>query len=236
MMQERRRRTVAGFSCGQLLLLSLFVIVIALTAGLVFGYSLGLFDSFLQRDKLPVEPTLTESNEPTGAASADASPEASTQQFQTTTTALESTSTPADEPATETPSLPATETTTPTTPPTVPANVCTQVDLDYLNVTSNIVAWRLSNDSGQAFILNRIEITWPGSNDAIFNAFLDGEVIWSGQDLVSPTIITTWFGEHSNRVLGTLSRLEFFFGTNAASSGYDLTIGFENGCVVSQSR
>jgi hypothetical protein len=116
---------------------------------------------------------------------------------------------------------------------TPPVGACTQLDLSFLNVTSNITGWRLQNDSGSALAITRIEIEWPRSNDAIFNVFMDGTVIWSGEGLDSPTIMTTWIGDTGDRSVDTLSLVEFFFGTSAASSGYDLRIWFANGCEVS---
>jgi hypothetical protein len=81
-------------------------------------------------------------------------------------------------------------------------------------------------------VISRIEITWPESNDAIFNAFLNGKVIWLGEDLVPPTILTTWFGEEEDRQLQGVMSLEFFFGTQAAASGYGLRVQFSNGCAI----
>jgi len=236
MSQKRTRkgRKIAGITCGQGLLLFLLVVVVAFGAALAFGYSLGVFDRFFPQASATDHPTLSpdvledtpvpEIIEPSLQPGEDIETLSSTESVDNTPK------------ATETGSTITTATLTPTPPPTVPANVCAQLDLSYLNATSNIAAWRVSNTSGQPFTLNRIEIAWPGSNDAIFNAFLDGEVIWSGQDLISPTIITSWFGEHDDRTVDSLSRLEFFFGTEAAMAGYDLELWFENGCQVATSR
>ncbi|MEA1977371.1 MAG: hypothetical protein U9N80_05680, partial [Chloroflexota bacterium] len=144
-------------------------------------------------------------------------------------------------PGTETPTAnstvqtatPATQIATPGHTLTPPADICAQLDLRFLSATSNIAAWRLQNDSGVALTITRIEIDWPKSNDAIFNTFLNGKVIWSDEDLTSPTIITTWIGDPEDRSADRLSRVEFFFGTLAAHGGYDLHLWFENGCEVS---
>jgi hypothetical protein len=236
MSQKRKRRgqKIAGLTCGQMLLLFFLVVVVATGAALAFGYSLGIFDRFFAQqsaiDQLTSPPEVH-----------DATPEPETIEPSSQPDMASGTVSPTEigtitPVATETGSAITTATWTPTTPPTAPADVCAQLNLSYLNATSNIVAWRVSNTSGQPFTLDRIETTWPGSNDAIFNAFLDGDVIWSGQDLVSPTIITSWFGERDDRTIVSLSRLEFFFGTAAAESGYDLILRFENGCEVSNSK
>ncbi len=127
---------------------------------------------------------------------------------------------------------PPTSTVTSTPPP----GLCSQLDLRFLSATSTITRWRLENRGGQPMVISRIETTWPTSNDAIFNAFLDGKVIWSGEDLVPPTILTTWFGGEADRQLQGVMSLEFFFGTQAASSGYDLRVRFSNGCEVAAAR
>ena len=144
-------------------------------------------------------------------------------------------------PGTETPiaigtvqtSTPATQSATPGHTLTPPADICAQLDLRFLSSTSNIAAWRLQNDSGVALTITRIEIDWPKSNDAVFNAFLDEAVIWSDEDLTPPTIMTTWIGDPVDRNVDRLSRVEFFFGTLAEPGGYDLYIWFENGCEAS---
>jgi len=128
---------------------------------------------------------------------------------------------------------PATQIATPGHTLTPPADICTLLDLHFLSATSNVAAWRLQNDSGVALTITRIEIDWPKSNDAIFNTFLDGKVIWSDVDLTPPTTMTTWIGNNEDRSVDRLSRVEFFFGLLAESGGYDLHLWFENGCEVS---
>jgi len=130
-------------------------------------------------------------------------------------------------------STPATQTATPGHTLTPPADICALLDLRFLSATSNIAAWRLQNNSGTALRITRIEIDWPKSNDAIFNMFLNGKVIWSDEDLFPPTLLTTWIGDPEDRSVDRLSRVEFFFGTMAAPGGYDLRLWFENGCEVS---
>jgi hypothetical protein len=130
-------------------------------------------------------------------------------------------------------STPATQIATPGNTLTPPADICAQLDLRFLSATSNVAAWRLQNDSGVTLTITRIEIDWPKSNDAIFNTFLDGKVIWSDVDLTPPTTMTTWIGNNEDRSVDRLSRVEFFFGLLAESGGYDLHLWFENGCEVS---
>lgn len=126
----------------------------------------------------------------------------------------------------------------PTATTTIPPDpdICSRVNIHFLSATSNIGLWQLNNMNLQSAEITRISLLWPDQNGAVFNAFLNGTVIWSGGDLVSPTIITDWIGEPVNReVLGS-TRLEFLFGFDAASSGYKITVELSNGCSASASN
>ena len=234
---RRRQRKVAGLTCGQIVLLLIFMVVLFMSVALVLGYNLGVFDRFVMPRPSSFPPTLMQDPQdntlvPDGLV-------ALTPSSEDTQTSISAT---LPNPTSGTPtslanlSTPATATPAPTITLTPPADVCAQLDLRFLNATSNIATWRLQNTSGEELAITRIEIAWPKSNDAIFNAFLNGVVIWSGEDLFPPSFITTWIGEPQDRVIGALSRLELFFGTAAASSGYDLTLRFDNGCEVAHSN
>ena len=214
----------------QLSLLIILAVLLLLVVSAMLVFALGLFDESLIPD-LPIGPSTRTVDE------AEGTPSLVTSGYETSLPALDTPSSP----GTETPlanstvqtSTPATQTATPVQPLTPPADICALLDLCFLSATSNIAAWRLQNDSGVALASTRIEIDWPKSNDAIFNAFLDGKVIWSDEDLTPPTTMTTWIGNSEDRSAESLSRVEFFFGTLAESSGYDLHLWFENGCEVS---
>jgi hypothetical protein len=125
-----------------------------------------------------------------------------------------------------------------TLPPTKTpdADVCSRVNIQFRQSTSNIALWQLNNMNFQPSGITRIALTWPKQNQAVFNAFLEGKVIWAGGNLTSPTIVTDWMGSPSDRqVLGS-TRLEFLFGTDAASSGYEITVELDNGCSVTTSN
>jgi hypothetical protein len=115
-------------------------------------------------------------------------------------------------------------------------DICSRVSIQFRRVTSNIVLWQLNNMNFQPSAITRVSLSWPKQNFAVFNAFLEGKVIWSGGDLVSPTIVSDWVGSVTDReVLGT-TRLEFLFGENAEPSGYGITVDLANGCSVSTSN
>jgi len=214
----------------QLSLLVILAVLLLLVVSVTLAFALDLFDGTLVPGS-PIDPSI----HTTGEAGGTPSPGALGHE-----TSLPTSNAPSL-PGTETPgtistvytSTPATPIATPSHTLTPPADVCAQLDLRFLSATSNIAAWRLQNDSGVALTITRIELDWPKSNDAIFNAFLDGKVIWSDVSLTSPTIMTTWIGDPEDRSVDRLSRVEFFFGTLAEPGGYDLHLWFENGCEVS---
>ena len=224
-----RRRKILGMKGWQLVVLFILVVLLLLVVGVTLGLVLGVFDGS-QVALLPTVP----STRTTGQAESTALPSAPAYQV----------SLPTAWPTPSAPSFQGSATPIVTSTPTIQATtlghtltpsveVCAQLNLSFLNATSNITGWRLQNDSGSALTIMRIEIEWPKSNDAIFNAFLDGKVIWSGEGLVSPTIMTAWIGDTDDRSIDNLSLVEFFFGTSAVSDGYDLRLWFENGCEVS---
>lgn len=224
-----RQRKILGMKGWQLVVLFILVVLLLVVVGATLDLVLGAFDG-PPVAVLPTDP----STRTTGQAENTPSPSAPAYQVSLPTAwptpsapSFQGSATPI---ATSTPTIQATMLGPTLTPP---VEVCAQLDLSFLNATSNITGWRLQNDSGSALAIVRIEIEWPKSNDAIFNAFLDGNVIWSGEGLVSPTIMTAWIGDTEDRSVDSLSRVEFFFGTSAVSGGYDVHLWFENGCEVS---
>jgi len=211
----------------QLGMLVILAVLLLLVVSVTLVFALDLFDVSLA-PVLPTEPSTRSAGELEGTPS----PGDQTSLPPSSTLSFQGTETPSPISTVYT-STPATQITTPGHTLTPPADICAQLDLRFLSATSNIAAWRLQNDSGVTLTITRIEIDWPKSNDAIFNTFLNGKVIWSDEDLTPPTIMTTWIGNAEDRSVDRLSRVEFFFGTLAAPGGYDLYLWFENGCEVS---
>jgi len=236
----RQWRKGAGLTWGQMALLFFLIVILFMSAALVLGYNLGVFDPLLKPESSSQPQKETpdlQSNKPNTPApnGQEAIPPITQEVPAAIYSTLASPTLVAPE-MTERGSITATVTDTPTITPTPPIDVCAQLDLRFISAISNVAAWRLQNTSGVSLTLTRAEIAWPESNDAIFNAFLDGAVIWSSEDLVSPTFVTSWIGEPGDRDVDGLSRLEFFFGTSAASHGYDLKLRFDNGCEVATSN
>lgn len=108
-------------------------------------------------------------------------------------------------------------------------------DFTFKNATSNITAYNINNRSSRVLRIERIDITWPAGNDAVFNVFWDGTVIWSDEDISSPTTMDSWINTPDKREIAKLAgtkTLEFFWGTTAASTGYTVLITFNNGQTI----
>ena len=135
-----------------------------------------------------------------------------------------------------TPSATITPSRTPTLPPTnTPSptvNVCTLISVGGVSPAGGTARWTITNNSGGTITLDSMILTWPASNDAIFNIFLKGSPIWSGYEPTSPTSITFSGGA---RQINSSANLEVFFGS-AAASGYNLSITFSNGCQASRTN
>ena len=121
---------------------------------------------------------------------------------------------------------------TPTITLTPDVDVCAQMDVGFVKATSTIALFRLRNISPIPTTITRIVLDWPEENDAVFNAILDGNVIWAGVEMSSPTEMKAWRGEPGDRSVRGTHALEFFFGTPAGQRGYRLEIAFENGCTI----
>jgi hypothetical protein len=65
-----------------------------------------------------------------------------------------------------------------------------------------------------------------------------GNIIWSGNETTSPTIITGFEGSESDRLIAdnTVRNITFRFFRNVASSGYHITIEFDSGCSITASK
>jgi hypothetical protein len=233
----RRRGRLLGMTGRKPGIVALLLVTLLLVIGVMLGFAIGFFDGILTPTAAPpaqgqIPPTtgveLTRTPDITSEPGSEASPVSGTATAITFETPPQATPSGTSA-ARTTPTI--TNTATITTTPQ--ADVCSQLSLRYLGATSNVVTWRLQNASGIDLELTRAQLDWPQSNDAIFNVFLNGTAIWSSQDFVPPTVIGSWIGTTTDRMVNGVVRLEFFFGISAAESGYNLRLWFGNGCQVS---
>ena len=104
------------------------------------------------------------------------------------------------------------------------------------HATSNVVGFDWANNTSLDLVIARIELTWPAGNDPLFNVFVDGVVIVSDELGPPSADITSFVNTVEARTFPAKSAddIEFSFGLGAASSGYDLTITFENGWSITR--
>jgi serine/threonine protein kinase len=167
--------------------------------------------------------TLAETSEtPSASATATATPSASPTRTLTQTSIPTRTSTPT---VTQTrTSIPP-----PTNTPSPTVDICALISVGGFSANGSTARWTITNNSGGTITLDSMSLSWPVSNDALFNVFLKGGMIWSGASTSSPTNISSWIGGSGARQVDASANLEVFFGV-AASSGYGLNLSFSNGC------
>ena len=162
------------------------------------------------------------SETPSASTTVTASPTASPTRTPTQTSIPTRTSTPTVT-QTRTPIPPPTNTPSPT------VDICALISVGGFSANGSTARWTITNNSGGTITLESMSLSWPVSNDALFNVFLRGGMIWSGASTSSPTNISSWSGGSGAREVNASANLEVFFGV-AASSGYSLNLTFNNGC------
>jgi len=140
-----------------------------------------------------------------------------------------------DHSPTETEPVPTDTTIPPTNTPLPPTNTvspCAQLSLSSYSTSVKKVAWLVVNNSPNAVYLERLSLSWPLPNDDLTKIFFGQSKIWEGT--ASPPSITI---NPSAQVLpgNSSKKIEFFFVSQTASSGYNLTLNL-SGCVLSTSN
>jgi Flp pilus assembly protein TadG len=161
---------------------------------------------------------------------------------------------------TYTPTL--TPTITPTLTPTLcPTNICTPTPTLTLTPTPTPTSTatpacgtygafmipsgtkldlQLQNNGGTTVTVDSIFFVWPASNSELKIIKMGGSTIWNAVDTTPPTDISSgqWIGLLSYRQIApsSLKIMQFTFKNSAASTGYNITVNFDNGCTVNASR
>ena len=108
-----------------------------------------------------------------------------------------------------------------------------------ITISSDKAKLDFTNGGGSTATISRIEITWPDNpNDKLKEVKFGSSKIWDAQDSTPPTDIQSGWKSGSDRTLsaGSTKTLEFKFDQNAGSSGYTITVTFDNGCSVSKTK
>jgi serine/threonine-protein kinase len=132
-----------------------------------------------------------------------------------------------------------TNTAIPSSTPTVAeveptSDVCAGITLSNFSAIENDISWLVTNNSSGTIRITTIYLDWPAGNDTLEQIFFKGLTIWNQGDNNPPTEIADgWWGSFTRRQLGNgEALLAFRFEKNAAGSGYDLLVGFNNGCAL----
>lgn len=135
--------------------------------------------------------------------------------------------------ATATPtSAPPTATSPP--PPTNTPDTCSQLSLSDFDREGQQATWDLNNDSGSSVTITSIYFNWQGDNRELVKIELDGDAIWDKKDPHPPAYITGGWKSGVSRTVGAgdSDELLFQFGLPAPGEGYDLEVGLDIGCTV----
>lgn len=94
--------------------------------------------------------------------------------------------------------------------------------------------WDLNNDSGSSVTITSIYFNWQGDNRELVKIELDGDAIWDKKDPHPPAYITGGWKSGVSRTVGAgdSDELLFQFGLPAPGEGYDLEVGLDIGCTV----
>jgi len=153
-----------------------------------------------------------------------------------TATATHKPSAPTDTPPapTDTP-LPPTST---PLPPTNTPDICSQTSLSFHSTTDLLAKWRVTNNSNVKITITSLQISWPSANEDLIKIQRDGLTFWTGEESPPSAAISSWVGGGHRRTIQALesSSIKFEFDKSPQSSGYSLTLNFNNGCSLSNSH
>ncbi len=177
-------------------------------------------------------PSATPASTLLASLAASSSPTSSLTPSQTSTRTPTSTPTHT---STSTPSRTPTATLPPSPTRTATPDVCSLMTIGGFSRNGSTISWTITNNTGGSVRIDVLDVNWPGSNEALFNVFIDGGLVWAGGSFSPPTHIASWIGSSSAREIGDGTPLELYFGS-AASSGYNLQLSFSNGCQLSKAN
>jgi len=189
--------------------------------------------------------TLTRTNTPTTPATST----------QTDTTSPTFTSTPtntplpptatftATNPPTDTPTQPPTSTPTDTSPPPTPTDSPCNISASGFSSGGSNLSLNVQNNLSTTITITGASVNWikTPSSQRLRKMFVGGNQVWSGPENFPPSNFPGgfgWSGPSSRRQIGAGSSqsISWDFQDNLQSSGYSVTLNFNNGCSVSASN
>lgn len=122
-------------------------------------------------------------------------------------------------------------------PPTNTTSPCGLISLSNFITETKRAKWSINNNSATTLTVTKIKLTWPSENDALNKIFLGSAKIWD-QTAPPPSISITsdWIG--GSRTIGSSAtkQITFTFFSQSISSGYNLTVWFDNDCSINKSN
>jgi Flp pilus assembly protein TadG len=191
--------------------------------------------------------TPTQTQTPTASPTPTATATPSPTPTETNTPTITSTPTPGPSPtstATQTATPTSTVTATPT-PTSTSTPVCNNILISFSPPSGNKLELRIENGQGAPITVESIYFIWPNGaeeNKYVNDIYMSASSIWSGVRMNdSPLLIsgTGWIaGTQEMRSIpgGATGFMQFFFEKNALSTGYTITVTFNNGCSRNTTR
>lgn len=129
---------------------------------------------------------------------------------------------------------------TPTATPTATATPACGTYGSFVSSTGTKLDLQLQNNGIETVTIMKMFFFWPSANDELKYIKLGGELVWKARDEFPPTTVSDheWLGSDYLRKIQIYSfeTMQFIFKRSAESSGYNVTIYFDNGCTVNVNR
>jgi hypothetical protein len=107
----------------------------------------------------------------------------------------------------------------------------------FISKADKNVELDFTNGGGSTASITGIDIAWPdGTNGKLKKIKFGGSTIWDTGDNTSPVNISGGWLSSVALSAGQTKTLQFQFNNNAASTGYTVTVTFDNGCSLTETK
>jgi len=121
--------------------------------------------------------------------------------------------------------------------PTSILSPCGSISISNFSIDQKRAGWSINNNSASTITISQINLSWPAGNDSLDKVFFGSGKIWDQTAPPTSVIITSgWTGRSRDIGNGASSTIKFTFLSQALNPGYNISIGFSNGCTVSRSN
>jgi len=87
-------------------------------------------------------------------------------------------------------------------------------------------------------MVTSLSFTWPdvpAATQSLNWIYMDGWTVWNAGDAEPPTDISSWIGFPEYRNVPPASAIRFSFMQNLLTTGFNISVTFENGCSLTTS-